>query len=444
MLAGVRRIAWIVAGLGLSVVGASCRQIVGIDERQVWMGGAGGPACTGFVAANACGQCTEKKCCDEIAACRDDAACARVFGCIGACALGDADCRSGCFTEFSPEIAALAACQSRDCELPCGIACGGLAASSNALMPASAACAQCLTKGCCAEVSACWRSEGCLGISACYRRCNPFDRACDEDCFEAFADAGSAEGYDIELCKQSSCRAACDIGQDWSCLGHVAWPTGAGGHLKFGVLVVDALTQIGIAKATVKACAPLDVNCSEPVWSSPTDAKGWASLEVDTGSTGFQGYVEISAPGYVDAIVAISPYVTRDVDKALPTLSMVKPDSLKQLAETGQFTLDLDNKGLLIATAQDCLRYFAPGVSFEAIPLDPASKPFYFDGTVPSLTATETTTPGAQGGFINVAPGLIKISAKVNALGGAVSSVTSTYVRANTITFVYAMPTPTL
>jgi hypothetical protein len=83
----------------------------------------------------------------------------------------------------------------------------------------------------------------------------------------------------------------------------------------------------------------------------------------------------------------------------------------------------------------DCFGEFAAGASFSASPVDSEgrSRTFYTNGTVPLPDATETSE-GGQGGFLNLPPGLGKVSTTDRASGRKVAE-SAIPLRANFVTY---------
>jgi hypothetical protein len=170
-----------------------------------------------------------------------------------------------------------------------------------------------------------------------------------------------------------------------------------------------------------------------------TDGDGRVSLAIDDlESQGFNGYLEVSADGYVPVLRAVAPNIVADGNGV--QVSMFTTGLVAGFASSLNVTPEPD-RGILVADAQDCGRHLAPGVVFEASSADAASTPFYFDGNLPSTTAMETSLPNCSGGFANVKAGPVKLTARV-AIDARVSSEISTFVQPGTITIVPALPTP--
>ncbi len=87
----------------------------------------------------------------------------------------------------------------------------------------------------------------------------------------------------------------------------------------------------------------------------------------------------------------------------------------------------------------------AAGVQVTLDSTDPLVRAYYYpaNGGTPSYTATETATSqvGAGGGFVNVPPGVVNLTATLVATGQAFSHA-HVIVRAGTLTTVFMFPSP--
>jgi hypothetical protein len=95
-----------------------CRQIVGIEERQVFDGDASSTACGLPSGGPACTACMSANCCAEAERCLDDLPCR----CFQTCAPGDSSCRLGCSKKLDPvnTVQALEDCRADRCAGACG------------------------------------------------------------------------------------------------------------------------------------------------------------------------------------------------------------------------------------------------------------------------------------------------------------------------------------
>jgi hypothetical protein len=120
--------AGIVSARSLLALGllAACRQLVGIEERQVLEAEASGTvvlACGLPNRGSLCASCMSQSCCREAEECVADSACLRSELCVQNCATGDSACRLGCSGQWDP--VSLAQGRLLDCrEASCADACG--------------------------------------------------------------------------------------------------------------------------------------------------------------------------------------------------------------------------------------------------------------------------------------------------------------------------------
>src|SRR5262249_22476044 len=155
----------------------SCALIVDIHPRSA--------------AVDACADCSNRSCGDEITACRADPECNVWFDCDRTCDVADVDCRAHCAAAAPPStsniLVAVQQCESVSCGADCGAKCGGtpfLTAESSA-----AACSACITQKCCSESQACASVGDCWSIRACLRESGGPDRAIS--CVDAQHPTGS-------------------------------------------------------------------------------------------------------------------------------------------------------------------------------------------------------------------------------------------------------------
>ncbi len=115
--------ATLAASLLLLLMG--CRQLVGIEPRQVFDGStsaAAFPACGLETRSAACASCLTMNCCAQAHQCVADRPCASTEACVQTCAAGDSACQLGCSKKWDPVSATQA--QLRDCRDGCAEACG--------------------------------------------------------------------------------------------------------------------------------------------------------------------------------------------------------------------------------------------------------------------------------------------------------------------------------
>jgi hypothetical protein len=421
-----------VAGV-LAVV--ACRQLVGIGDQAPGAGSGGAATtCGGFPwAAGACGSCVEDACCAEATACRGDVTCGPTFDCLAQCAGSDDGCRSACFTQGNGAIAALASCQATSCSADCGLQCGGFFGLT--LPGFGSQCTSCFVAQSCPFATQCAQSESCFAYQFCNRACDPFDLVCQGNCAYSnpvtLPDGGLGFGPG-----NNTCGPPCGIGTDWSCVGHAVWPLAATSPIAFQIAVSDGSGN-PFSGVTVRACLGGDADCVMPIQTVTSDSQGLATL---TTSAPFQGYVELTASGYMTQLEYVYPFLAEATDPGVTV--PIGLSTTAYIAELGSATgVPLDPLlGIVAASPKDCTNNPAPGVAFSGSPLGPRAQPFYYVSGTPTTHATATSLPTSVGGFSNVAPGLITLIASAN---GAAFATVAVEVRPNALTIIpYLVPTP--
>ena len=241
-----------------------------------------------------------------------------------------------------------------------------------------------------------------------------------------------------EAFAKTVCRTnVCVPDPTWGCLGKVTWPPPTGtGKVTARLVLTDLLTGAPVTDATARSCTKIDTQCMTPVASDfHSDAEGILPVELDKH---FDGFLEISAPGKLNPILYFF-YPPVDSDRTIPFVPLVPPEAYDQLAKQVGTGL-LFTRGAAIALGYDCQGVTAPGIQYSIDDADESTLPFFMEKGLPSITATETDTSG-QGGFVNVKPGIHRLSGSVRQSGAHIGTV-SVVVRAPLITYTTMVPTP--
>jgi hypothetical protein len=163
-----------------------------------------------------------------------------------------------------------------------------------------------------------------------------------------------------------------------------------------------------------------------------SDSEGNVAFDIPAAFTGF---VSFTRSDLTPGVYFLNPAVNSDLD-ALP-VQVVTPDLVKAL--TGIVgSPQQDANGLMLLSVFDCDGKGAAGVSFTA--QGPATPPvtFYSISGLPQANATGTDTAG-YGGFVNVPPGAVGVTATINASKRSMP-VDSVVVKAGTITYSRLVP----
>jgi hypothetical protein len=251
--------------------------------------------------------------------------------------------------------------------------------------------------------------------------------ATDTDCHQrggSFAD---------KVCRNSVCVPE----PTWGCLGKVNWPPPVGtGKVTAKLVLTDLLTAAPETEATARSCAKRDTLCDSPIASDfHSDADGILTVELEKH---FDGFLEITAPGKISPVLYFF-YPPVDEDRTVPFVPLVSFEAYATLAKQVNTGIDFE-RGAAIALSYDCQGITAPGIQFSVDEADDTTLPFFMEKGLPSITATETDSSG-QGGFINVKPGIRRLSASLRESGAHIGTV-SVVVRKPNITYTTMVPTP--
>jgi hypothetical protein len=430
----------------VAALASSCNIIIDAGSYQV-----GGPcpsgdcATCGFTfASSTCGACVQSKCCDEADACHADASCAPLYECLTACTAADAACRNQCAAHHpvGDDAAAksLEACLSDSAR--CGDACstcGGLADWQ------SDTCASCVQKLCCDQAKACADDDVCAERQRCYRACTypSCSIACDDQIAAAAATPKTSQVIEtFDTCTNVGCGPSCAYGAQWACAGHFSWPAHTPGQkVKLTIDAYRFTTNEPFPGAQIVTCGGKDPTCAHPIGEPvQTDESGSWTLSLDSG---FDGYFLVTAPDTMDALVFIAWPLTADQHYSLGLDSY---EVYKSLVKSGGGTVK-DEDGALFVFTYDCLLRSAPHVmlDIDAESKDPdgSTSHFFFVGSTP-VSAIDETSPDGIGGFSNVLPKTVTITASLKREGKTPLplAVLPVYTRAKTLTYVSLPPTP--
>lgn len=397
-----------------SLCAVGCRQIAGISDRDIPDAGEDGAnpeagACGIDLGSEACGVCMAASCCDELASCSHDLACAKRQACLADCPVGQEACRAACMLNASDFAYgdAVTACRQGHCQDACKVYCGGWEYRLSG-------CDVCMQAKCCTEATACGGSEPCRAVEACLQDCIPGDWDCYVVCHaEAPVDAVAMDRafYD---CFVGRCASECGFGRLWTCVG-------TSGEVSTEVRAVDLPVRVAtfarepVQGAEVKACSALDASCSAPDDTEVTQEDGRVVLSIPIERRGYLGRFEASADGHVSVSLIYSPPLTSvptDLDWLLPTES-----EFAAIAKSAGVEISL-SLGHVVLVLHDCATAPAEGLTLSSS--TGSADVFYLnENFVPSPTAKATGTSGIAG-FYNISPGTFGYEAVDSATGRVV------------------------
>jgi hypothetical protein len=292
---------------------------------------------------------------------------------------------------------------------------GTMASSAGAAGCAGASCGECAQDGDCVER---------LGANAtCVdRTCFAPEAQCevDEDCV--------ARGPEY---KGGRCA-------DRQCLPNPKWrcepaPIPATPMVDLIVPVIDALQLSYVPDVPLVACSKLDYECAQPVVKAMTGTDGRAKLSVPAN---FSGYVQqVESTSYGPGLYF--PPALLPMDKELRNFPIFRNGSTAALGLALGAALDPE-RGHIMLVSEDCMGNAVPGVAFTTPQADTKTVQFYVRGQIPTTSAVDTP-PEGTGGYMNLPPGVVVITAK-EVKSGIELSTTTVLVRAGVISMLYVRP----
>lgn len=168
--------------------------------------------------------------------------------------------------------------------------------------------------------------------------------------------------------------------------------------------VRDLLNQSPVADVQADVCSKVDVACSNPLFTTPSDADGLVTLSVDAA---FSGFVAFTSSQTVPTRYFFNPPINEDQE--------IAPLSLSQPAARGALLQQLGaspEQGDILLTASDCTGAPVADVTFELTPQSESAVGYYLLNGLPSPSSAATDLTG-YGGFANVDPGTWTVRAKL-------------------------------
>jgi hypothetical protein len=265
----------------------------------------------------------------------------------------------------------------------------------------------------------------------------------------------------------------------WRCLDAPAQPVApAAPRAKVRFQACDSISECTtpVTNLTARLCDKLDIGCNTPRVDDVRDRGGVIDLEVPTGPSGFEGYLQVSTPVapcfdtttfgaaaegllcqlapecdpasptaacdtpvYVPVLWFFNPPVVSDVEQAIP-LELYPSAALPLVLDAagGEF---VPGTGAVFLTVLDCDGRPASGITLEVAEHEEEAYPLYFDSGVISNTASQTDSTGV-GGFIRIPPGFVEVTG-VTQDGVTVGKV-GVQANATFVTYTVLTPTPGL
>lgn len=265
------------------------------------------------------------------------------------------------------------------------------------------------------------------------------------DASECTGDGCDASTSSSELGVGSACSTDADCGDKAPrCLNKTCVDTQTGDHwlcprgdqtvtnstLRYGFRVVEFVSRMPPKNVAVKACRNNDVGCAEPVATyTDMDETGHVQLVLPTN---FIGYFEIQSDAVDTLLYVTKPIVKNTLNRDVPVVTV---DGIQLLATLLGLVYDPE-KGIALLEALDCSETPQGGIHFDS---RNGGEPFYLKDQVPDKEGRETvydpTNNTANGGFLNVPPGIAEFTARIGADGLVLGSFVA-QIRPRTITFI--------
>lgn len=221
--------------------------------------------------------------------------------------------------------------------------------------------------------------------------------------------------------------ASTEDGPDWSCLDTAPPEMPLVGprapQLLQSLQVLSSATNLVPPNVSVRACAQRDTECLAPLTPpTPIDAEGWVDLML---YEGFDGYLEITSPGAVPSMLFYGQPLTNGRNVDPEPAFLVEMDTALAFDRLFLGREAFPNTGVINIRALDCQNAPAPAVQFT---LAPAAVGWYYVGEIPVASAQATTESGV-GGFSDVAPGTVVVTAELAEDGRPLAPPQSVFVR---------------
>jgi hypothetical protein len=251
----------------------------------------------------------------------------------------------------------------------------------------------------------------------------------DDDC-SRFGDK-----YAGTVCSDNGCeQPVITEPPEWECLDTMPRAPTASGRLQVQAHYQHMVSQSPMKNVSVRVCRKLDVECATPESTGMTDTNGDVMVDVPAN---FTGYMAADREDLMPTRYYFSPAVNSDLNIA--SIQLVEFALAKALVMNASMTPQLEDRGLVLISAFDCLQVGAAGISFESADSDEQARAFYAVMSLPSTTATETAT-GGFGGFLNAPAGNFRIDAKRASDGRKIGEV-AVLVRPGELTITRLMAT---
>jgi hypothetical protein len=275
-----------------------------------------------------------------------------------------------------------------------------------------------------------WALLAAAGALAFVAACSLLLKTSGDQCTSDADCSARGGGFAGTTCVQSVCVPQ-DAGapdSPFACLGNYPSPP-TPPTIDFAIVLTDFFTTAPVQTVTVTACPNAsDPACMNPIATRVPDATGTVKFTLDTSKGPFKGYVIIESMGLEGGVYDPDSGADADINKlyfpsrvyyANPAPAADTTDT-RELVSYGSagvlqtvFGRKLDpTLGVILASTVDCSDNTTAGVSVSLDMSGSTTLAFYFQGGVPSLTATQSDSFGIAG-WINVPVGGRTVSARL-------------------------------
>jgi hypothetical protein len=239
---------------------------------------------------------------------------------------------------------------------------------------------------------------------------------------------------------------------NWTCVGRVSWPNATLAATTLRANLFAFTTGQPVADAGVTFCRFSDPMCNPPVATAQSDPSGLVVLNVPAqhvlSALQPDSFAQITSPTTATGLYFMGYPVTEPVaplGAGNLFLLALPPNADAGNNPFAPYPVD-PMRGELGFGVFDCNNNpSVPGVQVAIDPIDPSDTlvhEYYLQETSAlSFTATATSAGLSAGGFINVPPGIVNLTATPLGLNKP-SSRARVLVRAGTFTQAFLFPTP--
>lgn len=197
--------------------------------------------------------------------------------------------------------------------------------------------------------------------------------------------------------------------------------------------VIDALQQSPLNNVPILACNKLDLMCMTPMAKASTGMDGKAHLMVPATFAGYMQSTERT--DYVSALYFMPALLPENGE--LSNFPLIPSTAFTGLGLALGAQIDRE-RGHAMLIVEDCKGAALAGITFTSPQADMKTTPFYVRDQIPTTSAKDTP-PEGDGGYVNLPPGVVEITASDVKTGLVINTVT-VLIRPGMVTTAYIRP----